>query len=76
MNDLVRRSTSNILIRQRIVANNPVSYVWSLRYVFSWGSGVTYLSTFGVRTSYVFIRLMLPIFFCEAVCSNVYNVEH
>ena len=30
---------------------------------FSWGNAVKYFSTFVVKTSYVFIRLMLPIFF-------------
>ena len=37
---------------------------------FSWESAVKCFSTFVVKTSYVFIRLMPPIFFFEAVCTS------
>ena len=37
---------------------------------FSWESAVKRFSTFVVKTSYVFIRLMPPIFFFEAVCTS------
>ena len=49
-----------------------------MRYVFSWRSPVKYLGKFDIRISYVFIRLILPIFFFEVVsCTkNVYKVQH
>ena len=44
-----------------------VTILTSLRYVFSWRSAVKYLSKFGVRTSYIFIRLIIPVFIFQAV---------
>ena len=48
-----------------------------MRYVFSWRSAVKYLRKFDIRISYIFIRLILPVFFFEAVsCTkNVYKVD-
>ena len=40
----------------------------SLRYVFSWRGAVKCLSRFDIRISYVFVILILPVFFFEAVC--------
>ena len=39
----------------------------TLTYDFSWRSVVKYLSKFDIRISSVFIRLILPVFFFEAV---------
>ena len=46
--------------------------MFNLRDVFSWRSDVKYFSAFVVKISYVFIRWMLPIFFLEAVSSNMF----
>ena len=56
---------------------NSSAHFWieSLTYDFSWRSVVKYLSKFDIRISSVFIRLILPVFFFEAV-SCTKNVEH
>ena len=47
-----------------------------MRYVFSWKSAVKYLSKFGIRIiATQFVRLILPVFFFEAV-SSTKNVGH
>ena len=68
------RNRSNILIRQRFFGQNPVSYASPLRYVFLCRSCIKYLSKFHIRISFVFIRLLLPVFFFEAVsCTKMLN---
>ena len=42
---------------------------------FSWKGAVKYLSKFDIRISHVFVRLILPVFFFEAI-SCTKNVEH
>ena len=70
------RNRSNMLIRQRIFGQNPVSYVSPLRYVFLCRSCIKYLSKFHIRISFVFIRLLLPFFIFEAVsCTKMLNMN-
>ena len=46
----------------------------SLRYGISWKGAVKCLSKFDIRISYVFVRLILPVFCFEAFCCTK-NVE-
>ena len=63
----------HLLFYQRIF--DRIRWAMLNLWVLSWRSAVTYLSTFDIRISYVFIRLILSVFFFEAV-SCTKNVEH